>query len=44
LKAHLFGHIHDSSGELEKDGVKYINAAMCDEGYNVSNPIRKLEL
>lgn len=31
LKAHIFGHIHEANGVLEKYGVKFINASICDE-------------
>ena len=29
-KLHIFGHIHEGYGQLERDGVTYINAANCD--------------
>ncbi|MCY7348663.1 MAG: hypothetical protein LH614_20935, partial [Pyrinomonadaceae bacterium] len=32
-KLHIFGHIHCGYGETEKFGVKFINAANCDESY-----------
>lgn len=32
-KLHVFGHIHESAGELVKDGVRYVNAAICDLRY-----------
>jgi hypothetical protein len=35
---HIFGHIHDSYGMLEKDGTTYINAATCDHEYRPTNP------
>eukprot|EP01118_Nematostelium_gracile_P017294 TRINITY_DN7341_c0_g1_i1.p1 TRINITY_DN7341_c0_g1~~TRINITY_DN7341_c0_g1_i1.p1 ORF type:complete len:211 (+),score=45.50 TRINITY_DN7341_c0_g1_i1:46-633(+) len=31
LKLVVFGHIHDQHGMIEKDGVIYVNAAMCRE-------------
>lgn len=34
LKVHVFGHIHCGYGTTEKFGVKFINAANCDEDYN----------
>lgn len=34
LKLHVFGHIHCGYGTTEKFGVKFINAANCDEKYN----------
>jgi Icc-related predicted phosphoesterase len=40
LKVHCFGHIHDSYGILEQNGVKFVNAASCDEHYDpVNEPI-----
>jgi Icc-related predicted phosphoesterase len=44
LKLHVCGHIHHSSGEHYFNGVKYINAAMCDEMYMVTNQIKEIEL
>lgn len=37
LKVHLFGHIHEAYGQIEVDGVKYINASMVDYQYEMSN-------
>lgn len=34
LKLHIFGHIHCGYGTAENFGVKFINAANCDEEYN----------
>lgn len=34
LKLHVFGHIHCGYGTAENFGVKFINAANCDEAYN----------
>jgi Icc-related predicted phosphoesterase len=40
LKLHFFGHIHFEGGQQkEVNGVKYFNAAICDEAYSPSNPI-----
>lgn len=36
-KLHIFGHIHGGYGILEQDGVKYINASICDENYRPLN-------
>lgn len=30
LKAHIFGHIHEAYGRIEKQGCQYINASICD--------------
>lgn len=37
LKLHVFGHIHCGYGEDERFGVKFVNAANCDEEYNPTN-------
>lgn len=44
LKLHVFGHIHGSAGETYFNGVKYINAAICDEMYLPSNAVKVFEL
>ncbi len=42
LKLHVFGHSHSGYGSLNLDGVKYVNASICDEQYQTSNkPIIK---
>jgi len=43
LKLHCFGHIHNESGETEINGVKFINAAICDKMYTPINPVRIFE-
>jgi Icc-related predicted phosphoesterase len=35
LKLVVFGHIHRAHGMLVQDGVTYVNAAMCGEGYKI---------
>jgi Icc-related predicted phosphoesterase len=37
LKVHVFGHIHEASGIVEKDGVTYVNASTLDLYYEVKN-------
>ena len=37
LKAHIFGHIHDSHGINIRNGVYRVNAAICDEMYKPTN-------
>jgi Icc-related predicted phosphoesterase len=40
LSLHFFGHIHWQGGQtVNKDGVSYFNAAICDELYLPTNPI-----
>ena len=36
-KVHVFGHIHESYGVEEVNGVKFINAAIVDHRYTKSN-------
>lgn len=36
-KAHVFGHLHDGYGQKSFDGIKFYNAASCDERYNCVN-------
>jgi Icc-related predicted phosphoesterase len=37
---HVFGHIHESYGKVEKDGTVFINACICTERYRpVNRPI-----
>ena len=40
LKAHVCGHIHEAYGFAirESDGLKFANAATCDERYQPVNP------
>jgi hypothetical protein len=33
LKAHCFGHIHESNGAVESDGFRSFNSAICDMKY-----------
>lgn len=44
LKVHGFGHIHGSAGEHTFNGVKFINASICDEQYMPTNPVRVVEI
>lgn len=36
-KAHVFGHIHESYGVTNKFGVKFINASVLNESYELIN-------
>lgn len=39
-KYHLFGHCHGNYGQVEIDGIKYINASTCNMNYHpVNKPI-----
>lgn len=37
-KLHVFGHIHEGYGRIEKDGTLFVNAATVDEHYRPTNP------
>lgn len=40
LKLHVFGHIHEEHGQIERDGVIFVNASQLDERYkHVNSPI-----
>jgi len=34
-KLHVFGHDHSDPGVLEQDGIVFVNAAICDEAYQM---------
>jgi Icc-related predicted phosphoesterase len=36
-KVHVFGHIHESSGVLQRNGTKFINASVLNEAYELVN-------
>ena len=38
LKLHVFGHIHCGYGRHEDFGVKFVNASVCDESYEPTQP------
>lgn len=35
-RLHVFGHIHEAHGRLERGGVTYVNASNLDEGYRLA--------
>ncbi|MCC6738926.1 MAG: metallophosphatase domain-containing protein [Planctomycetia bacterium] len=37
-RVHVFGHIHEAYGALERGGVAYVNASICDLAYRPVNP------
>lgn len=44
-KYHCFGHIHGDGGKLQKvENTTYINASVCDEGYEPVNDIITIEI
>jgi predicted phosphohydrolase len=39
-RVHIFGHIHHSYGVMVYDGIKFVNASICDEGYRpIHDPV-----
>ena len=36
-RLHVFGHIHEGYGVVEKPGTTYVNASICDSRYAPSN-------
>lgn len=36
-RVHVFGHIHESYGMVKRSGIRYINASMVNERYEVCN-------
>jgi predicted phosphodiesterase len=36
-KVHVFGHIHEAYGQIEKKGIEFINASVLDEKYKLKN-------
>jgi Icc-related predicted phosphoesterase len=43
-KVHLFGHIHGGAGEVECDGIRFVNAAYLNERYKPSCPAGKIRV
>ena len=43
-KVHLFGHIHGGAGELERDGIRFVNAAYLNERYEPIHPGGKIHV
>lgn len=43
-RVHIFGHIHESTGEVTKAGVHHVNACTLDAFYKPANPARVIEL
>jgi predicted phosphodiesterase len=35
---HIFGHIHEAAGQLERHGTRYVNACSCDLQYRPVQP------
>ncbi len=43
-RVHIFGHIHESAGVLEQSDTIYVNAAICDERYDPTQPVKVVSL
>jgi Icc-related predicted phosphoesterase len=43
-KVHVFGHIHGGYGHREFSGIKFFNASVVDEAYNLKNKPWEVEL
>jgi predicted phosphohydrolase len=37
-RVHVFGHIHEGYGTLERDGTRFVNASNCTERYRPVQP------
>jgi predicted phosphohydrolase len=44
LKAHIFGHIHGSSGVVTSESITFVNASILNDDYIVSNPARVVDV
>jgi len=43
-QVHISGHIHEAYGELEKFGIKFINASVVNANYMMTNEPIEIEL
>lgn len=43
-RAHVFGHIHESYGVVQKGGTRFINASVLNDSYELVNPPVVFEL
>jgi Icc-related predicted phosphoesterase len=43
-RVHIFGHIHEGYGILERSGTRFVNASNCDERYRLVNAPIVLDL
>jgi Icc-related predicted phosphoesterase len=44
LKLHAHGHIHSDSNIIRHNDMIIVNAAICDEQYKPTNPVRIIEI
>jgi Icc-related predicted phosphoesterase len=40
---HIFGHIHHSFGHIERNGTKFYNVSLLDDGYTYVNPLTEID-
>lgn len=43
-RLHVFGHIHDSYGVLQRGDTTFVNASVCNEDYAPVNPVWTVDL
>lgn len=43
-KVHIFGHIHGDYGKHFEDGTWFLNASLCDESYDATQPPLVIDL
>jgi Icc-related predicted phosphoesterase len=43
-RIHVFGHIHEEYGQLEQNGIRFVNASTCSVTYDEIRPPIVLEL
>lgn len=43
-RVHVFGHVHGDYGWTRKDGILYVNCAVCDEAYKPTHDPAVLEI
>ena len=44
LKLVTMGHIHNQNSMIELNGIKFVNAAICNEQYKPTQPYHVIEL
>ena len=42
-KFHVFGHIHEGYGRVDRESVSYCNVSTMNKGYQISNDVQVLE-
>jgi len=43
-KVHLFGHVHESYGQIKRKGINFINASVLNEHYELVNKPIEFEI